>query len=128
MKRLIAAFLIFLSALLTGCTDTQQTQLLAMQKYGVDSSNIHILPKPQDCDYDTAPVGKKLCHYEKREDLERAPETNTTYAVDRDNVTCAEDKDAKITCVHHNISVPATSVVKGQITAVYVSWERIKEE
>jgi len=29
--------------------------------------NIHIDAKPRACDYDTAPLGNKLCHYEKVE-------------------------------------------------------------
>jgi hypothetical protein len=29
--------------------------------------NIHVAPMPRDCDYDTAPLGNKLCHYEKTE-------------------------------------------------------------
>jgi hypothetical protein len=43
-------------------------------QYDVDSDHVYISDKPHDCEWDTAPMGNKLCHYEKsvsviREDL-----------------------------------------------------------
>lgn len=34
-------------------------------RYNTDSSNVEIVPKPTDCDWDYAPLGRKDCHYEK---------------------------------------------------------------
>ncbi len=34
-------------------------------EYGVDSSNVIVEDKPHKCDWETAPLGAKNCHYEK---------------------------------------------------------------
>jgi hypothetical protein len=34
-------------------------------KYDTESGNVHISPRPQDCDYEYRPVGNKGCHYKK---------------------------------------------------------------
>ncbi|MGO8809193.1 MAG: hypothetical protein ACLQJF_06995 [Candidatus Sulfotelmatobacter sp.] len=33
----------------------------------IKTENIHVATMPQDCDFATAPLGNKLCHYEKIE-------------------------------------------------------------
>ena len=33
------------------------------QKFGVSASIVSVNPIPHDCDYETAPLGKKGCHY-----------------------------------------------------------------
>jgi hypothetical protein len=32
-------------------------------QYDVPSSNVRVSPKPRDCDFITAPLGAKNCHY-----------------------------------------------------------------
>lgn len=34
-------------------------------KYGTDSGRVDVAPKPENCDWDYAPLGRKGCHYEK---------------------------------------------------------------
>lgn len=46
--------------------------------YNTDSSRVQILPKPADCDWDYAPLGRKGCHYEKEVSVPRySTDTNT---------------------------------------------------
>jgi hypothetical protein len=34
-------------------------------RYGVSPDRVHIDPKPRDCDFMTAPLGSKGCHYDE---------------------------------------------------------------
>jgi hypothetical protein len=54
----ILTFFVAGALLLTGCE-------AKYYEYGSDA-HVQKLPPPIDCDFDTAPFGKKGCHYEKR--------------------------------------------------------------
>ena len=56
---------------------TPEEQHLA-QKYHVSQDAVFIAPKPHRCDFDDAPVGKKHCHFDRKEGLAKDDQGNTT--------------------------------------------------
>ncbi len=40
-------------------------------RYDTDSSRVQVAPRPGDCDWDYAPLGRKGCHYEKEVSVTR---------------------------------------------------------
>jgi hypothetical protein len=41
-------------------------------QYDLNSDHVHISNKPHDCDWDTAPLGRKNCRYEKVVSIQRS--------------------------------------------------------
>jgi hypothetical protein len=44
-------------------------------RYSADPKVVHVEPRPENCDYDWSPVGKKGCHYDKQVTTVRTAKT-----------------------------------------------------
>lgn len=80
MKRaLLAAFTLVVLLFAVGCnqvdqgvSDIEQGWSDAMvqgdyaKQYNIPEYQVHLYPKPQDCDFQWAPLGIKNCHYERK--------------------------------------------------------------
>lgn len=64
----VAIVVVILFIVLGGLTAALDGAKRQISRYpNTAPENIHVAPMPRDCDYDTAPLGNKLCHYEKTE-------------------------------------------------------------
>jgi hypothetical protein len=84
-------------------------------KYDTDSTHVHITPKPGDCDFLSAPIGFKDCHYEKSVEVTRHANGSTGPPI-------VSYDDGK---TWHPL--PADQLLSSSVE-VYVSWNRVKGE
>jgi hypothetical protein len=54
----------FVSVAITACSYWLGPAVYSI-KYAVSADKIHVDPKPADCNFWHAPVGKKGCHYQR---------------------------------------------------------------
>lgn len=80
-----------------------------MSKYSLQVEHVQVAKKPNDCKFETAPLGQKNCHYEKRVVLLN----HAGEIIGGDEVT-ANGK--------HVVTKPT-----GKVVDVYVNWVKIND-
>lgn len=78
--------------------------------YSLSDENVHVSPKPKDCNWAYAPIGDKGCHYEKRISMAVTWGGKPQY-VDEDSYRQSLATGAKET-----------------VTDVYVNWEKVPDQ
>jgi hypothetical protein len=114
-------------------------------KYRVEDDQIQIDPQPHDCDYETAPMGKKWCHYSRTvivcaygpcrvegdtNTWLRTPEYFILHNGDRIHpVACqAIDDKYRMQLISGWIEVLATDVAKTEPDKkIFVIWNKVQE-
>ena len=67
MKTLLTLAL-FAMLFATGCStlDVETDRIYYETKYDAQSKDVQLQASPHDCEYSTAPLGNKNCHYERQ--------------------------------------------------------------
>jgi hypothetical protein len=98
-------------------------------EYGVSADKVRVEAQPTDCDFMTAPLGRKGCHYEAAVTAFNA----AGYAIpsERANRTpqYAQDKTgaAIVSYDHRKTWEYAANIPDPAITSVLVSWGKVKD-
>jgi hypothetical protein len=70
---LVLVAMLWLLAHIDACGDVQREYYRTL--YGNSSSNVLITAQPHDCEFMTAPLGEKNCHYEKTIEFDKSSDT-----------------------------------------------------
>lgn len=92
-----------------GWTTFTSTKVKLESQYGLTDGHVQVMKQPKDCEFVTAPLGEKNCHYEKRIALLNSKGE----LIGGDEVM----PDGK-----HVITEP-----KEKVTDVFVNWVKIEE-
>jgi len=91
------------------CQDLWYSKLRYALEYGVQYGQVSKLAEPHDCDWMTAPLGKKNCHYE--------PEVHSAFAAIREGKPMVTYDRGKTWSDNTNM----------EQTAVWITWQRVAE-
>jgi hypothetical protein len=85
-------------------------------QYSIDASKVQINSQPHDCDFLTAPLGEKNCHYERSVSTVRW----ATSTLGQPIISLDEGKTWTTFTPDANVKVPNSSTIE----TIYVLWEK----
>jgi hypothetical protein len=77
-------------------------------QYDVESSTVTIDKKPHECEWGSAPIGDKHCHYDA-------------------NITTSNSRVEVVTQTSHGETVDANPSFSRKIQSIYVAWQKVEE-
>jgi hypothetical protein len=96
-------------------------------QYTTDEANVFNSPKPHDCAFWGAPIGKKWCHYDRTVEDHQVPALITGNDTNTHRPTWSDD-NGKTWHWNDGLDGAAVFTPYPAETHVYVGWSKVEEE